>query len=379
MRNGYIVQKIAEALSLKERIVRHPDLEEFARNMPDAAVQEAWRATRAIGQHPVRFVLPKLRTRPLTHQSNDQKDFEHDYTTPGLYGNLECPFAKITQNGINHDQRNGFIDPIAAEFHLDKVSVHSPTASAQVRDKCPIRFLDQHSPEEVAQYFENHKHEIPRSHEICVKRYQQNNEQIQKLDAKYGNLVTMLQGLGLKHKQYLPTHEKGESLQDGPNSVEVVEKWAEDISRRSENPPPREHRQHTEERAPHFERPLREIRLGESPSRPWGIPVPAAQEAAGSATPSRKGNEPSLAAKYEEKRSLFKGAPRGKQLSLTHDDPGQVLPESFATKKSRTCIDGKAHAEHPGSQWVFNGPVFFGCSPEQAMTMMQSGHFGQKT
>ena len=54
---------------------------------------------------------------------------------------------------------------------------------------CPIRFLDQHSPEEVATYFEKHKHELPRSHEVCVRRYQKNEEQIRKLDAKYGSPV----------------------------------------------------------------------------------------------------------------------------------------------------------------------------------------------
>jgi len=60
--------------------------------------------------------------------------------------------------------------------------------------------MDQHSPEEIAKYFENHKHEIPRSHAICVNRFQRNGESMRQIDEKYGNLVNMIQGLGQKHK-----------------------------------------------------------------------------------------------------------------------------------------------------------------------------------
>ncbi|KKF94247.1 hypothetical protein CFO_g3404 [Ceratocystis platani] len=72
---------------------------------------------------------------------------------------------------------------------------------------CPIRYLDKHTPEEIAQYVEKHKHQIPRSHEICVRRYQQSDEQVRKLDAKYGNLVSMIEGLSQLHKPMLASEE----------------------------------------------------------------------------------------------------------------------------------------------------------------------------
>ncbi|CRK12934.1 hypothetical protein BN1723_017316, partial [Verticillium longisporum] len=78
--------------------------------------------------------------------------------------------------------------------------------------KCPIRYLDQHSPEEIAHYVETHKHELPRSHEVCVRRYQRSEDQIRKLDAKYGNLVSMVQCLSTLHKPMLPTSQMQEEI-----------------------------------------------------------------------------------------------------------------------------------------------------------------------
>ena len=110
--------------------------------------------------------------------------------------------------------------------------------------KCPIRMLDDHSPAEVAKYFEAHKHEIPRSHEICVKRYQ-NEESIKKIDAKYRDPADMLQGLGIKHQTLLPTKPD-------------VLKWTNDVS--SDPPTPITTREN------YFDRPMPSIRLGESPN-----------------------------------------------------------------------------------------------------------------
>ena len=143
---------------------------------------------------------------------------------------------------------------------------------------CPIRFLDQHSPEEVATYFEKHKHELPRSHEVCVMRYQSNEEQIKELDAKYGNLVSMIQGLGKRHKEMLPEDivvedEDEEGGSEKALSDEKIRKWASSVS--AQAPEPEAEVDEEEERLPHFDRPVRDIRVGESPSRPWGIHVPA--------------------------------------------------------------------------------------------------------
>ncbi|KAI7231186.1 hypothetical protein KC330_g6564 [Hortaea werneckii] len=160
----------------------------------------------------------------------------------------------------------------------------SATENAEV-GVCPIRFLDQHSPEEVATYFEKHKHELPRSHEICVRRYQSNEDQIRELDAKYGNIVSMIQGLGKKHKDYLPNEPdpeaediEGEEVFEEAKDNEKVRKWASSVSAQAPQPTSYEDGdeagEEEEERVQHFERPLRDIRVGESPSRPWGISVP---------------------------------------------------------------------------------------------------------
>lgn len=175
-------------------------------------------------------------------------------------------------------------DPICAAMYEDSTSMPAHTAAS----KCPIRFLDQHSPEEIARYVETHKHEIPRSHEVCVRRYQKNEEQVRKLDAKYGNLVNMIEDLSHLHKPMLPS--PGDQQYQDPEQVDRtsndrVANWAKSVSANEpqapseiqddQNLPPVED---DEEREGRFDRPLREVRLGESPSRPWGIPVPAMED-----------------------------------------------------------------------------------------------------
>ena len=321
---------------------------------------------------------------------------EQDFTTKGREGNLQCPFAMKSANTHGLPTPPTFAvavngteaDPIAAEFHPDAHSSSAASATHTNTAKCPIRFLERHSPEEVAQYFENHKHEIPRSHEICVKRYQKNSDSIRQLDAKYGNLVSMIQGLGVKHKQYFPEDElnavakvAGE-VGEG-DSGDGVKKWAEDVSHHSDvapthNMPPSPVRAKGDElpsdeaRTPHFERPLREIRVGESPSRPWGISVPIGSAAAESVgvhndaassipapVPANLGNESSP----ENHEATFN----------IQEAPG---PEESRSKKVDSTVgDPKKHFRQeakPGSM-IFNGPTFFGYSPEQISQLMRSG------
>jgi hypothetical protein len=319
--------------------------------------------------------------------------FEHDFTTHnGTPSHLECPFAKLT----NGNPPNTTTDPIAAEFHNADGSVGSGTAYAQQNpNKCPIRYLDQHSPAEVAKYFENHKHEIPRSHAVCISRYQQNDAKIRQLDAKYGNLQNMIQSLGVKHQQYLPSKDGREYDAQRPGSRSsqraadvVVEKWAEDVSQKSNGvsaPPPRQPMENNIEedrrgaRTQHLETSLREIRVGESPTRPWGISVPVAQEAAASAIPSDRGIEPldldrveggNAAPAREQEVQEVKRCPFGHGAGKNEGaDILQTSKEEAVTQ----AVQGKDQASRP--QMVFNGPVFFGYSPEQATAMMQSGAF----
>ncbi|ERS99864.1 hypothetical protein HMPREF1624_03230 [Sporothrix schenckii ATCC 58251] len=227
-------------------------------------------------------------------------------------------------------------DPICAALADESASQHGGTSNGGA-PRCPIRFLDQHSPEEVAHYVETHKHQLPRSHAICLKRYNKNEEQIRKMDAKYGNLVNMISGLGQFHQPMLASAEPGLAGAEGgtlsggavlgvdereegevvdraklhKDSHERVKTWANGVSASSEDAEDddfdnsgdrhghddgqsanaRGWRRSTAysggressgsggdntepERESHFDRPLKEVRLGESPSRPWGIAVP---------------------------------------------------------------------------------------------------------
>ena len=304
------------------------------------------------------------RTCPVTHQTTDQEDFEHDFTTPGKIGNLECPFAKMTQNGLHTP--NSQQDPIAAEFHIDKASTVSPPAAPV--GACPIRFLDKHSPEEIAQYFENHKHEIPRSHEICVKRYQKNEQSIRLLDAKYGSLVNMIQGLGNKHKQYLPEADKESTAKEDDAHNNAMEEWAENVSRSDVKPD--EQIDGEEKRDSRFERPLREIRVGESPSRPWGIPVPVDQRIPVSANASDQDSKrhPTEPPSLPSARTAAEAPPRP---VVEAREPVRIAHQPQAEAATSDCKD----ADRP-AQIVFNGPVFFGYSPEDAAKFLQALNLG---
>ncbi|CAI7633760.1 unnamed protein product [Penicillium crustosum] len=228
---------------------------------------------------------------------------EKDFTTNGTQGNLHCPFSKPNKmqsanaseapSGKNFAPKvqieatcgHEHLDPIKAELE-DRRSSHTPSAPSSKGgcpvSRCPIRFLDQHSPEEIAEYVERHKHEIPRSHAICVKRYQRNPQDMRQLDAKYGGLTSMIAGLGVKHQAFLPDRQtNGEGHSSHSASSERVEKWAENVDPSTLSAQNEEDEEKNEEdkneddnRQSHFDRPLREVRVGESPSRPWGISVP---------------------------------------------------------------------------------------------------------
>ncbi|OAA67902.1 hypothetical protein SPI_00097 [Niveomyces insectorum RCEF 264] len=240
---------------------------------------------------------------------------------------------------------HGLADPICVAMHEEATSQTAPSSAGAGAVRCPIRYMDQHSPEEVAHYVETHKHQLPRSHAICLRRYQQNEQQIRKMDAKYGNLVNMISGLGQFHQPMLATAETGvvvaaaagagDAAHDVPgqpaigdeveraalhrDSHERVKTWAKGVSNSTghlsggadESDEGDELEENEEQRVSpadsrpdssntgadagaagtgvdavlddetpdmaresHFDRPLKEVRLGESPSRPWGISVP---------------------------------------------------------------------------------------------------------
>ncbi|EPE06350.1 hypothetical protein F503_02478 [Ophiostoma piceae UAMH 11346] len=252
--------------------------------------------------------------------------------------------AAVADNSSNHNNDNvadgtdptphNSKDPICSAMFEESTSQRAPSSGGAAR--CPIRFLDQHSPEEVANYVDKHKHELPRSHAICLRRYNKNEEQIRKIDAKYGSLVNMISGLGQFHQPMMGSAEPGAAggEEDPENTVdraalhrashERVKNWANGVSAigaasGGQDPnydgdvdaddndddaddtaagPDRRGRHRSlsdsgesntrressgsgdagnnteQDREGHFDRPFKEVRLGESPSRPWGIAVP---------------------------------------------------------------------------------------------------------
>lgn len=318
----------------------------------------------------------------------------------------------------SRDRRASFADPIKAEIcgldshntdHTgDEVDQKPPsefdelkTQGSQQQDVgvCPIRFLDQHSPEEVATYFERHKHELPRSHEVCVKRYQSNEKQIRELDAKYGNLVSMIQGLGEKHQNYLPKEpdaEEGEGkvevTEDDPERDEKVRQWASSVSAQAG----RGEGDEEDERTPHFERPLRDVRVGESPSRPWGISVPAkyVEEAAvrsqGSSSPVKLKNTPVVAEKISRAEDKGATCPFGfdkvdPQASRRNNDPTEekleqpifVNPDPGAQNTTNHRKEVYNQSEEQSKTMVFTGPVFIGYSFDDARKILKGGVLGR--
>ena len=276
--------------------------------------------------------------------------------------NLMCPFASLADLGKqegdqtdapasqrpesqptpHHTQQHPHGGAVHQEDHGRGISL-PPSVSGSI-SKCPIRMFDERSPEEVAEYFETHKHEIPRSHEICVKRYQSNAASIRQLDAKYGNLVNMIQGLGMKHKPMLPSKEDGEDCAEVDSEpIKKVAKWADNIKGDPEEPDL--HRtllepSDTDDRQGHFDRPLKEVRVGESPSRPWGISVPG-----GAATRHPTDSEVAPTPKGAAERS----------------SPARV---SFRDAGVGGQADDKAHM-------TFTGPVFIGYTAEQAAALIE--------
>lgn len=281
----------------------------------------------------------------------------------------ECPFAAMSHLGGKqetikiessviqrpdslptppHTQEHFVDDP--QEDAYDKHDSPPPSISGSI-SKCPIRMLDERSPEEIAQFFENHKHEIPRSHEICVRRYQSNSQTIRELDAKYGNLANMIKGLGMKHQPLLPSKEDDEedAAAMDTKSMRKVENWAHnvnvvhegaDLSNDTET-----HDSGPDDRQGHCDRPLKEIRVGESPSRPWGISVPAAI--------------PHL--------NLGENAP-----TPTPKRDQTKARDAHVGDRARIASDhGADEPRDDKPRMLFTGPVFIGYGPEQAAALIK--------
>lgn len=313
------------------------------------------------------------------------------------------------------DRRASFTDPIKAEMcgldshdtnqaqkedkespMSERAAIQSHVAQQQEAGVCPIRFLDQHSPEEVATYFERHKHELPRSHEICVKRYQSNEMQIRELDEKYGNLVSMIQGLGEKHQNYLPkdpdpdeVEAQEEAIENDGKRDEKIQKWASSVSAQAGEGDAE--KAHYEDRKPHFERPLRDIRVGESPSRPWGISVPAkyveeaverseASTSPAKVRPSGLNTKPEPEVKKEGSKCPF-GFDKTEERAADGDAAVRAVealgrPVFVNYQEQKQEVQDPSMSDKTGKM-VFTGPVFIGYSVEDAAKILRESGLGK--
>ncbi|PYH42187.1 uncharacterized protein BP01DRAFT_359632 [Aspergillus saccharolyticus JOP 1030-1] len=391
--------------------------------------------------------LPDLNPCLVATRAGIPRTLEKDFTIKGTQGSLRCPFAKPNNKPSENGMSNGVefasqnnngdtcghtdLDPIRAEQNDRRSSRAPSTRSSNTRcpvSRCPIRYLDQHSPEEIADYVERHKHEIPRSHAICVQRYQRDSETMRHLDAKYGNLISMIQGLSVKHRAFLPGTNK-HGAPPSSSSVERVEKWAEEVGLKSDmHRPIKEEEgaveQEDDERKGHFDRPLREVRLGESPSRPWGIPVPVTPMPATTSAPQSPAAP--ITASLDSKANplsqtpavnISLNAPRADLVPENHALPPKTgrcpfghgtpsgdkqnkppaVPQEAETNRNPDDVShmedtARADGENPPdtdnftpqpamNSVVFNGPVFFGFSAEQTALFLQQlgsrGHFDE--
>ncbi|KAJ9142140.1 Golgi apparatus membrane protein tvp38 [Pleurostoma richardsiae] len=362
---------------------------------------------------------------------------EQDFTIEGKKGKLDCPFSAQQdgqQNGDagpkKADGANGEVqdttphhseDPICAAMFEETMSAPHSASNGGSATKCPIRFLNKHSPEEIANYVEKHKHEIPRSHEVCVRRYQKNEDQIRKLDAKYGNLVSMIKDLSHLHAPMLPAPENGHPQHSAPQgaSNERVENWAQAVSASvADDPEDADDEKEDDDndvpdRESHFERTLKEVRVGESPSRPWGISVPVYESTSTvgdqderpispppapvrmpspEQTPKVGPTRPSKCPFDHTKLAGMNGilsphvAKKEEKPTDTPEQPKPGVERPFTPLKQQVPAFGSTpqptfinplEAGKPGGQaapqMVFTGPVFIGYPIEQAIQFMQ--HF----
>ncbi|KAJ5605102.1 hypothetical protein N7510_010256 [Penicillium lagena] len=315
----------------------------------------------------------------LARSPSPSAPLEEDFTTNGTQGNLRCPLSKSSRTHSETRNGNGDLpkveiedtcghedlDPIKAE-QQERRSSHTPSVRSSNNQcpvsRCPIRFLDQHSPEEIAEYVEQHKHEIPRSHAICVKRYQRDPQNMRQLDAKYGGLINMINGLSVKHQAFLPNRQTdGEGGGDGQGSAstELVEKWADDVDP--------------------FASGNLQAGLGAF-LFPSPIPPPASKPFPGSVDPPPKPSATTESPAKPAGRCPFgHDAPKPKTGEPELFKAQGIKLDAGAPKPNAQDLDtAQSEANSIPANVIFNGPVFFGYSAEQTASLMQQlGHLGK--
>ncbi|KAI8935219.1 hypothetical protein NX059_007808 [Plenodomus lindquistii] len=426
-------------INLVEQLAHSDDFERKSRAVVIQKAEEATLTLRLSNGEPGVKIWSGPSADDSTTPSETRADavkspLERDFTVAGTPSKLGCPFAsttgrrsplatprsstsRLSQRG-RRSHRASFNDPIRAEIcGNDVASATASVAASGSAAVCPIRFMDQHDPEEVAKYFEKHKHELPRSHEVCITRFQSNTESIEQLDRKYGNLVNMIQGLGQKHQAWLPEEPEDIIEEDDrivPDDNEdakadaKVQRWATAVSASLQGgtPPPEdslpEDPDPDEARTARFDRPLKEVRVGESPSRPWGISIPAKYTNADSSssvgsvptaspqlpiehgeptdqTPQKAGKCPF---DHHAMMNTAPTLPEASPPSQPSQEPQHVpmpsppLPEPHPPPRAPESPTRDAGPPNVIPQMVFNGPVFLGYPPDQLIALLQNSNLG---
>ncbi|KAI1959418.1 hypothetical protein LOZ58_004690 [Ophidiomyces ophidiicola] len=405
---------------LKPNIDSQPiiaDTTEWVRNIEQAghiteegakSVLDASKIAAGFIKKPCQNEIQKSHVCPFS-KPDVRTSMEKDFTTNGTKGNLHCPFKKpkekVSSNGlgvVNGDPElcgNDDFDPIKAECRSDAPPcVTGSTRSTTIR--CPIRYLNDHSPEAIAEYFQKHKHEIPRSHSICIQRYQKDPQNIRQLDEKYGDIVSMVKGLGVYHQPYLsspPAVPVAEHNKHDNDATQRVEKWAEDVNNKSPNTGNHPlsdivdtDTDDVEARDNNFKRSLRDVRVGESPSRPWGIHVPVSQKPAQSSVASTPAPAPvSIWPEVKEPIEDLSAALGNDELQ-DHPAKGRCPFGHSAKPEALEPIPVKEPLSEPSSpdsphvpdaatpkpapsspHIVFNGPVILGYSGEAVALLLE--------
>ena len=217
-----------------------------------------------------------------------------------------------------------------------------------------------------------------------MKRFQQNEETLRSLDSKYANMISMVKELGKVHQPMLPNADDVAVEDDGEiihNPTAKVESWAKAVSATAEDSEDIAPANEDEERESRFDRPLKDIRLGESPSRPWGIPIPekytsngdaASQKSDPTASPLEPTLRDSVSPELPGKRCPFSSllskeaeVPLNPHLENIKDPGPEPAIHQPIPAPQPTQMPAVIAAQQPVPQMVFNGPVFIGYPLDQ--------------
>ncbi|KAF7592819.1 hypothetical protein BBP40_012354 [Aspergillus hancockii] len=189
----------------------------------------------------------------------------------------------------------------------------------------------------------------------------------------------MIRGLSVKHQAFLPN--RGNSgAPTSSSSAERVEKWAEEVGLKSGIQPSIKEEDEGEserDRKGHFDRPLREVRvvtvaLGDESKKPSGI----ATVDISSTVPDRDSIQKPLGTAPKTGRCPFgHGAPPAANPAPDAETIRDHDRKEEPIHSAEQDLGEKPDA-HPGpntsrASVVFNGPVFFGFSPEQTASFLQ--------